>query len=406
MKSVNGEGKHEMAGLRAERHFDTDSEHLFVIFDGREIPLAFVGQESLVFLASPTKGSRWSAQLLRTGRVRLRINKMEATGSASLVTTTDEKREVMERFTSKYGARQTSLWYGSDYRIIRVDLSPDGDIKTEDDIYYRWLESEFDSIAADYDTHIYGNLVNSLLRERSLSLMRKTFGERSRLLEIGCGTGTETLGLLREGHEIVAVDISQRMLDTLKEKAKDEGLISQLTLFKSNAANMDSIHDAFGSYAFDGIYSTYGALNCVRNLHVIPAGFHRLIKPDGRLVMGIYNRFCIAEIAGYIARLKPHFAFRRLKSFAPEGESRFCVDVYAYTLPQIRKMFAEFFSLEYAEGVPVLIPPSNFVNYVKKFAGRIDTLKWIDGQLGRIWPLTILGDHFLTVMRSRELSSL
>lgn len=47
---------------------------------------------------------------------------------------------------------------------------------------------------------------------------------RGNVLEAACGTGRILLALAREGIDITGFDISQKMLDVLKEKADNEGL--------------------------------------------------------------------------------------------------------------------------------------------------------------------------------------
>jgi len=54
------------------------------------------------------------------------------------------------------------------------------------------------------------------------------------ILELGCGHGRWTLPLLRQGHKITAVDISQKSLEVLERRAKREGLEKNLKIVKSN----------------------------------------------------------------------------------------------------------------------------------------------------------------------------
>ena len=376
----------------------TDTAHLKLKTNDGTIPLAFVKSENDIFLASRVKGTRWPSNILRQGIASIELEGKNSAYSASLLTELDAKNMIMQIFVQKYGEENTLRWYGKDFRIIRLRAFSVPETPGKQRHYYSWLESEFDAIAHSYDHHIYDNSVNSLLRERSIRLMQKTFQSPGKLLEIGCGTGTETLEILKAGHEVVAVDISQNMLDSLKLKAEKAGLISNLTLVKMNAVSIGELANAYGPGFFDGIYSTYGALNCVTEIERIPASLHELLKREGKLVLGIYNRLCVSEILGYAAKGKFRHAVARLKKEIREGDSRFCIDIYAYTFMEIREIFHEFFSPVYVEGVPIIIPPSNFVNYVDKFRNRFELVKRMDQLIGSRWPFTILGDHFLTVM--------
>lgn len=366
---------------------------------GKPVSLAFVRGGGKIYLASQVKGSRWPSLILRSGLATILTETGESRYAATLVSNPVEKEKLMGLFVNKYGVANTGKWYGKNYRMIRLSPVKDVPAGIMQENYYNWLESEFDSIAEEYDHHIYGNLVNTLLRERSVHLLRETFQHGERLLEVGCGTGTETLEMLRDGHEVVAADISRNMLKRLQAKAEGEGLGSLLKIVKINAENVSELVQIFGKHSFGGIYSTYGALNCVADFSKIPGAFHDLLNGSGNLVLGIYNRLCLSEVMGYAMKLKFKNALSRLKSMALEGDSRFCIDVYAYSLMEIRNRFHEYFTMENLEGVPVFIPPSNFVGYVEKFSRKLDLIKRLDSFFGKKWPFNMLGDHFLAVLK-------
>ncbi len=368
----------------------------------RVVPLAFVEDGNYLYLASPVKGTRWPSYILRNGIAEINLGGNSRKFSAALVSDEGKKSEAMGLFSRKYGLERTGKWYGEHYRVICLSEMKELIPEPGESQYYHWLEAEFDSIADEYDHHIYGNPVNSLLRENSLKLLFSTFPGKERLLEVGCGTGTETIELLKSGHEIVAVDISQKMLDAVRKKAILEGVSSQLTTLKGNADNIGALAASLGAHSFQGIYSTFGAINCVSDIHSLPEGFHQLLCDRGKLVLGIYNRMCASEILGYMTKLKFGHSLARLKPMVPEGESRFCIDVYAYTYMEIRNIFRGHFAVDSVYGVPVFIPPSNFSVYVEKFSRKFNSIKAFDAKIGKIWPFSILGDHFLTVMTSLE----
>ena len=57
-----------------------------------------------------------------------------------------------------------------------------------------------------------------------------------RIIDLGAGTGVGTLALARrfDGAEVVAVDVSDRMLDRLREKAMDCGLAGRITTIRAD----------------------------------------------------------------------------------------------------------------------------------------------------------------------------
>ena len=371
------------------------TDHLTLETPNGETPLAYVRQDDIIYLISSGYEARWPSHILRQRKAAISIKGSRLEADARLVTDQNERDAIIRKFTDKYSQSEVSAWYSGYSRIIKLNLAGQITGRGDDSNYYDWLESEFDSIAYEYDRHIFGNTINTMLRERSLALMARTFVKSGKLLEIGSGSGTETIELLKAGHEIVSIDISSKMLEVLESKARVNGVETGLQTLKLRASELEKVLDQFGDHYFDGIYSTYGALNCEPDINFLPEMARRALKPGGKMVVGIYNKLCAFEIAVYLFRFKIRNAFFRLHSMIPEGKSRFCVDTYAYTLPHILSLFDRYFTVESVEGLPVLIPPSNFVKYMNKFNRKFDTLKDIDRKIGKIWPMTMLGDHFL-----------
>lgn len=376
-------------------------EHLRLLTPEGVVPLGYVEQSETVFLVARERSAIWPITAMRRGLVEVQLPSGPRTGRIRLLAAPDERASVLARFRDKYGERAFARWYEHPARVLRVDLLPPGDNGGVASAYDAWLESEFDNVADDYDRHITENRMNMLLRARSLAQLRPTFAGASRLLEVGCGSGMETLPLLREGHEIVVVDVSQRMLDVVAEKARREGARERLTTRKLRAAELPRLVDEFGPGAFGGAYSTYGALNCEPDLTNVPGAFSELMAPGGKLVLAIYNRWCLVELMGYLLTLQPRRAFGRRRNPVPVGTSRFCIDVYAYSVDDIVGRFVPYFSLVRQEGVPVLLPPSDLTRYAEKFSAHFDVLSRWDAGLGRRWPLRALGDHFLLTMERR-----
>jgi SAM-dependent methyltransferase len=282
----------------------------------------------------------------------------------------------------------------------------DSQIKETDprEEYYRWLGEEFDSVAGHYDDHIMGNPVNRILRERSLGLFSEYFPSKGNILEIGCGSGTETIEILKRGYSVTAVDISQNMLDIVKEKARSLGLLDMLKTYRIRASEIGKLISDTGEESFDVCYSTYGALNCEPFIREMSRPLHKLISGNGYFIAGVYNRFCISEVLMHALSMKPAGTLWRLRHFVPEGHSRFCIDVYSYSIRQFYNIFSDHFSVVEVRGVPVLIPPSNFTKPIGLIGKRMAALDSIDRYIGKKWPFRYLGDHFLMVLRKNDSS--
>jgi ubiquinone/menaquinone biosynthesis C-methylase UbiE len=367
----------------------------------RPVRLAYVYEADILFLISSDFDARWPSHLLREGKADFVVNGEHHSGVPELITSGEEKSIVLEKFIAKYGKDYVSKYFNSPARFLRIVARTRPDSVGGN--YYRWLEEEFDSVADDYDKHIFGNRVNVLLRDRSLSKIRKFSVKGQHILEIGCGTGAETLELLRDGHEVLAIDISGKMLENIKRKVRDEGLTESLTTMKLRAANVGELLKTYDRKSFDIGYSTYGALNCEPNIENVPAALSMLLKPGGYFIAGVYNKFCIAEMASNVLSMNSSRLFWRLKNPIREGRSRFCIDVYSFSFTEFMGIFGKYFTALETEGVPVILPPSNFRRLLGLLERRFEMLDAADRRISGIWPMKYLGDHFLTVLQNRTL---
>ncbi len=85
----------------------------------------------------------------------------------------------------------------------------------------------YDGIAGAYDKEQNEGFISVLRKAEHAAVIARlpSFVKKSdRVLEIGSGTGLYTLELARRAKEVVAVDMSDRMLGILKSKAQDEHL--------------------------------------------------------------------------------------------------------------------------------------------------------------------------------------
>lgn len=370
------------------------------------VSLGFVAEGDTIHLVARERSARWAITVLREGAARLRVTGGIVDGSARLVIDPDEKLRVLDLFRTKYGDPQFERWYEHPARILRVDVRPGTTSAFGDPArYYEWLSDEFDNVADDYDRHITGNRINVLLRDRSLAELRHSFARSPSLLEIGCGSGMETLPLLEDGHEMLCVDISSRMLETVRTKARAAGVSERLQTRHLRASELGRLLREVGPARFDGGYSTYGALNCEADLSGIPSALHSLLRPRAMFVAGVYNRWCLFEVLGYALSGQPARAFGRTHRPVPVGSSRFCVDIYAHSTSDFRRLFSPWFRVDRVEAIPVLLPPSDLVGYAEKFARHFDRLARWDRSWGARWPLRELGDHFLMTFAREDLST-
>lgn len=366
---------------------------------GGKVKLAYVRRNQEILLVS-SPGSRWPSSLLRNRRARISLDGMEINGTPFLITDESEKKSILDLFSAKYDHESVEKWFGRSSRFIVIRTDVSSPVYDYEENYNLWITEEFNSIAEHYDDHIFGNFINSYLRSRSIETMMKIFPASSDLLEIGCGSGTETLTLLKSGFRVTAIDISEKMIRIVNQKAEREGVKGNLKSYRLSFSEVDKVPDASGIASFDGIYSTYGAFNCDPHIDRLPGKLHRLLKPGGILFLGVYNKLCASEILLHAFGMKIGRIFERFRNPVPEGNSRFCVDVFSYSPMYVKRLFSQYFNVVSIEAVPLIIPPSNYVHFMEKLPGN-SVLESLDRRLSKLPFLNVLGDHFLIVLKRK-----
>ena len=358
-----------------------------------------IGDKILVFPQNHGKQD-WVSNLRANPKVKLYTESGIFTSNAKARRISGANDPILQVFTRKYGRDIVSQRYWGQETYVEIDC-----MKAEesmlDEIVYDDLQAAFDGVAEHYDQHILGNPINTWLRSVSVGTLQQLFKPGSTVLEIGCGTGTETLKLARNGVKVLACDISGKMLEVLARKAKEEGLDSRVFTLHCRAAGLKKGIRSLGFDKFDGAYSTYGAINTEPRLDDLFRDLHDLLKEDGVLVLGVWNKYCLYETLGYLLRGRPGLAFARLRNPVPIGKSRFCVASNAYSIASLGKHSASYFKLRSVLGVVIILPPSNLIRYLPK--GRwLTFFKMLDLHLGRAFPFNRLGDHFLAVYSARR----
>lgn len=119
-----------------------------------------------------------------------------------------------------------------------------------------------------------------------VSLARHLLGGPGRILELGCGTGRVTLPLLRDGHEVVAVDASPTMLAGLDARLGRAGAAVRGRCRVERADLRD--------FSVGGRFPlVIAAFNVVEHLYTrveLHAWLRRVaahLTPDGRLVFDV-----------------------------------------------------------------------------------------------------------------------
>lgn len=103
-----------------------------------------------------------------------------------------------------------------------------------------------------------------------------------RTLEIGVGMGTDHLSLHRAGATLVGIDLTPASVEHTQRRFALAGAVSNLRV-------ADAEQLPFQDGAFDGVYS-FGVLHHTPRMRLAVAEIHRVLRPGGLAVVGLYNR--------------------------------------------------------------------------------------------------------------------
>ena len=127
------------------------------------------------------------------------------------------------------------------------------------------------------------------------------FALGSRVLEIGCGVGHDTVFLAGRGVDVVACDPAPGMIRETTRRLDAAGLGHRVTVAPVGVEAMDAWlrqHPTV-SGSFDGLVSNFGPLNCVDDLRGLERLVATRVTPGGRLVICL-----MAVCAGSLVSLR------------------------------------------------------------------------------------------------------
>ena len=258
------------------------------------------------------------------------------------------------------------------------------------------MTAAFDAGAAGYDAQELNPIV-ALLRSRSLLALMAAFPPASRLLDVGAGTGTEAMALAAAGRTVVACDPSPAMLARLTSKAARRGLV--IPAHPLAARDLPALGEPGG--AFDGAYSSFGALNAEPDLAPVAAALGHLVRPGGAVILGLMSRWALPEIAGLVLAGRPRAAFRRTSGWARVGVEGSTLSVHYHVVGEVRAAITPWFDLVSVRSLGLLTPPPAAWPRVRALRPLLPLLDRVDAAVSGLPGLCRLGDHVVISLRRR-----
>lgn len=162
-----------------------------------------------------------------------------------------------------------------------------------------------------------------------------------RLLEIGCGVGTDLLQFARGGAIVTGIDLSPHSIEIAKRRFEVYGLPGEFAIG-------DAEQLSFPDESFDVVYS-FGVLHHTPNTERAISEVRRVLKPGGEAIIMLYNRASVyywgaiiikrGLIGGQLIKFTPAEIMSRSVEYPQAGAMPL---VKAYTRAEARRLFRDF----------------------------------------------------------------
>lgn len=264
------------------------------------------------------------------------------------------------------------------------------------------MEVDFNSInkaftkqSNHYDKDDEENAILQWMRKVVRNHVLKYLKEDGKILELNAGTGLDALYFGKKGYRVHATDIAEGMINEVEEKIKSNMLGQKMTCQQCSYTELDKIE----STAFDYVFSNFGGLNCIPDLHEVIKNLPSLLSPDAYVTFVIMPPVCPWEMS-FLLRGNFRRAFRRYAKGGAkahlEGEY---FQTYYFSPCEVEKKFGKNFKKIALQGLASISPPPHNVRVQERFPNFYNLLTNVDEKLSFTFPFNKWADHYILTMK-------
>lgn len=178
------------------------------------------------------------------------------------------------------------------------------------------VAKRYDALAADYEETFQSGFREKIQNDIVFSTLKEFLDARKcRILDVGGGTGFYSIPLAVQGHDVVILDLSRKMLSIAESKAKKLGVANRVNIMLSGMENVEQPDESFD------VVLCHLALCYVDDPTKALTEFSRVLRSNGILSLIAENEmfFSIAEaFKGNILEALERFKQERLVVTMPK----------------------------------------------------------------------------------------
>ena len=229
----------------------------------------------------------------------------------------------------------------------------------------------WDITAETYDQIFPETLIGRAQRDAVWRELERVFQSGQRILELNCGTGIDAVHLAERGIQVLACDLSPRMIELAVSRSVAADL-ANLAVFR--VMPTEDIAQLVEQGPFDGAFSNFSGLNCVEDLSSVARSLAELLRPGANALICMVGRIAPWEIAWHLGHGEVRKAMRRLRPYSEDPR----VKTHYPPVSAIARAFAPEFRLRGWQGIGVAVPPSCVEPWARRFPKLLKYLAQAD----------------------------
>ena len=265
------------------------------------------------------------------------------------------------------------------------------------------MQASFDHIASEYDKSFTHSNIGKMQREMVWEYLDDYLSRNINLnvLELNCGTGEDAIHIAEQGHQVLATDASQAMIEVAQTKVSAQSLHQSVSLEQMGFEDFKA--EKF-SEKFDLIFSNFGGLNCISPITIreVSLQMSKLLKPGGRFIAVIMPQACWWERFYFSVKLKWKDVFRRSQHSVKAHVDGQWVDTWYYSPKLFQELAGDRFSKGGLKPIGIVVPPSFLESFFENKMVLLKGLFKLEKGLNKISYLSKFSDHYLIDLRLAE----